>query len=371
MSRIQKRIAVAAGVVIGLGVALFLVRQFTAGPLHKGKPISYWVARACIDNEEARPFRDEVRAIGAAAVPRLRSRLQASDGWRQPYRWFRTHLPDPWPEWLPDVPSAQGVRYGATETLKSLGPDAKQAVPDLIRLLPEIRHGSHFALAALEIIGPDAKAALPVLHSMLTNQDISLRVDIASTLWSIGRETNTVLEICTNGMVVPRAAVNATALVGNLGTAAAPAVPFALRILQDGLQDTNHLPNAGGNAANVLAEARVDTPEIRAALLEGARSGRDDFIPLNCAMALWRFDSQYAPLGTRLVLEHFLADKKRFPGSRADFTLFVTSDQARRQAIPALKQLLESDSPGMRTEAAEALRKIEAKSQRSGKVNQE
>jgi HEAT repeat protein len=162
-------------------------------------------------------------------------------------------------------------------------------------------------------------------------------------------------------MAVPSAAVNATALVGNLATAAAPAVPFALKILRDSLQDTNHLPNAGGNAAGVLAEARVDTPEIRAALLEGAHSGREEFIPLNCAMALWRLDSQYAPLATRLVLEHFIADKKRFPGSKGDFTRFVTRDLARRQAIPTLKQLLESDSPDMRREAAEALRRIEAK----------
>ena len=361
MSPTKKKISAAVAVAVGLGVAICVVRQLTAGPLHKGKPISYWVNRACVDTEEARPFRDEVREIGAAAVPHLKGRLHVSDRLRSPYRWFRTHLPDPWPEWLPDVPSARGVRHGATETLRMLGPDAKRAVPDLIRLLPDSRD----ALAPLQSIGPDAKAALPVLHSMLTNKDISLRVDIASALWSIARETNTVLEICTNGMVVPGAAVNATALVGNLGTAAAPAVPFALKILQDSLQDTNHLPNAGGNAANVLAEAHVDTPEIRAALFEGARSGRDDFIPLNCAMALWWLDSQYAPLATRLVLEHIIADKKRFPGSKGDFTRFVTSDLARRQAIPTLKRLLETDSPDMRREAAEALRIIEAKDKTS------
>jgi HEAT repeat protein len=363
MSPTKKRITISV-LALAVGIVIFLIQQFTAEPLHKGKPISYWVDRACADTEEARPFRDEVRQIGAAAVPRLKSQLQASDRWRRPYRWLQTHLADYWPEWLPDVPPAQGVRYGATETLKMLEPDAKQAVPDLIRLLPDSRGSSHYAMAPLQSIGPDAKAALPVLHSMLTNQDMSLRVDIAWALWSIGHETNTVLEMCTNAMLVPGAAVNATALVGNLGTAAAPAVPFALKILQDSLQDTNHLL-AGGNAAVVLAEAHVDTPEIRAALLEGTHSGRDDFIPLNCAIALWRLDSQYAPLATRYVLEHSIADKKRFPDSKGDFTRLLTSDLDRRQVIPTLKELLKSDSSEMRKEAAEALRRIAIKTRGS------
>ena len=192
MSRRKKLITITALVLTGVGIVIFLIRQFTAEALHEGKPVSYWVDRACDDTEEARPFRDEVRQIGAAAVPRLKRQLQALDRWRRPYRWLQTHLADYWPEWLPNVPSAQAVRYGATETLKMLGPDAKQAVPDLIGLLPDSRGSSHYALAPLQSIGPDAKAALPVLHSMLTNKDISLRVDIAWALWSIGHETNTV-----------------------------------------------------------------------------------------------------------------------------------------------------------------------------------
>jgi hypothetical protein len=89
------------------------------------------------------------------------------------------HLADYWPEWLPDVPPAQGIRYGATETLKMLGPDAKQAVADLIRLLPDSRGSSHYdqlyrlvlsLVAAFPAIAPAMPRLLtsaPDSHSIL------------------------------------------------------------------------------------------------------------------------------------------------------------------------------------------------------------
>jgi hypothetical protein len=160
MTRTVQRIVLAAGVVVGLGVAIYLVRQLIAEPLHKGKPLSYWVDRACSDSEAARPFRDEVKRIGAAAVPRLMRHLQASDRWRKPYRWFRANLPNPWQRLFPDVPSAVELHRGAATTLGLLGADAKPAVPDLIRLLPESSRGGYFALDTLRSIGPDASCGL-------------------------------------------------------------------------------------------------------------------------------------------------------------------------------------------------------------------
>lgn len=78
-------------------------------------------------------------------------------------------------------------------------------------------------------------------------------------------------------------------------------------------------------------------------------------------MALWRLDSQYAPLATHLVLEDIIAQKKRFPANEQDFTRWLKfRGLDPQQSIPELKRLLESDSPDMRKEAAAALGRIEA-----------
>ena len=80
-------------------------------------------------------------------------------------------------------------------------------------------------------------------------------------------------------------------------------------------------------------------------------------------MALWRLDAQYAPFATRLVLENIVDLKKRFPRNEQVFTRWLeTRDLDPKESIPALKQLLESDSAEMRKEAAAGLEKIEAES---------
>jgi HEAT repeat protein len=245
------------------------------------------------------------------------------------------------------------------------GADAKPAVGTLVRLLPRLKPPvSDAVFAALIAIGPDAKKALPVLHSLLTNQDDFRRVDIAEALWQIGWETNKVLEICTNALASTNmwAAVKAGFILRPLLTAAGPAVPFALKVLND----TNHPAGARMNAAEVLGAARVSTPEIRAALLDGTQPGQDLDLRTSCAMALWQLDSQYAPLATRLALEDLISWRKRLPNAEQSFEftswLEFRSLEPPLKSISTLQQLLESDSPDMRKEAVDALQRIAAKS---------
>jgi HEAT repeat protein len=186
-----------------------------------------------------------------------------------------------------------------------------------------------------------------------------LRIDTAEALWFIGWETNRVLEICTNAMVSPGdiyVKSKAGFLLSQLLTAAAPAVPFAL----NALRDTNELVGTRANAAMVLGAARVSTPEIRVALLEGTQSGQDVSLRSLCAMALWQLDSQYAPLATRLVLENIVALKKQFPRNEQDFSKWLeVRDLDPKQSISTLKELRESDSTDIRKEAAETLKHID------------
>ena len=356
----NQRIILLAGT--GLGVLLCLAAALCREPAHKGEPLSYWVDRACqgYDSGQAWDFRSEVKEIGPPAVPLLVKRLRVWDGWRNLYRSLITYVPSRWQLYLPDVLSVSAVeeqRYGAARTLAMFGTGAKPAVRDLVRLLPNTQNPARgVIIQALQAIGPDAKRALPSLRLLLTNQDISLRVEVAGAIWHIGWETNTVLEVCTNAMVSGDS-MNAGVLLSYLREAAAPAVPYALLVLQD----TNHQVGTRANAATVLGSARVSTPEIRQALLHGTWVGEDTSLRSNCAMALWRLDSQYAPLATRLVMEDIMAQNQRFPHNQQDFARWLeVRGLDFRESIPTLQQLLASDSPEMRKETARALRAIGA-----------
>ncbi|PYJ81030.1 MAG: hypothetical protein DME22_22280 [Verrucomicrobia bacterium] len=363
---LKRRLVILSLVLLAVvGLVVWLTGGFNHEPLHKGKPISYWVDRACTydgtgeDGTDATERCREVKTIGPTAVPYLVARLRTSNWWGSKWLWLRARLPAGIQQSFSDTRSADEIRYGAARTLSLFGADAKPAVPDLARLLPRIPHPVIDALAA---IGPGAREALPVLHATLTNQDVSLRVEVATALWHIGRETNLVLRIGTNALVPGTsdgAAMNASYLLSLLRSAAAPAVPFALNVLRD----TNRSPDTRANAASVLGAARVSSPEIRAALLDGTRVEQPEILRSNCAMALWRLDSEFAPFATRVVLEHSIALKRQFPQSEQDFTAWLeTRDLDPNESIPTLKRLLESDSSDMRKEAGSALERIEAKS---------
>jgi HEAT repeat protein len=346
------------------GLSVILCAALLHEPHHRSKPLSYWVDLACegYDSSSSWEFRNEVKKIGRPAVPQLVRRLRVGDGWRDLYRSLRAYLPPRWQPCLPDVLSASAVeeqRYGAARTLAMFGPDAKPAVTALVRLLPRTKNPVRgVIIQALAAIGPDAKESLPGLHLLLTNQDVWLRVQVAEALWRIDWETNMVLEICTNAMVSGDS-VNAALLLSQLRIAAAPAVSYALLVLQD----TNHQVGTRANAATVLGAARVSTPEIRNALLQGTQLGEDANLRCNCAMALWRLDSQYARLATQLSLETLIALKQRFPGNEQDFVNWLKArDLDCRESVPTLRQLLASESSQMQEEAARALQKINAPS---------
>jgi hypothetical protein len=206
------------------------------------------------------------------------------------------------------VSEVEEQRYGAAKTLALFGADAKPASGSLVQVITQPERPSspgwsypvtHAAIAGLAAIGPGGKQASPVLHCLLTNQDVSLRVEIAGALWSIGWETNAVLNLCTNALASTDmwASWYAGALLSKLQAAAAPAVPFALTLVQD----KNRSAVVCASAARVLGGACISNPEIRAALLDGTEVGQDPDLRSDCAIALSRLDSQYAPVATRLI----------------------------------------------------------------------
>jgi hypothetical protein len=258
-------------------------------PSYKNKPISYWADQACrgYDSSAAYNARFDITNIGPAAVPYLLKRLRTSDRWRGIWFSIQAHLPSQLQIGGTNSLLPGEIRYGAARTLSLLGSDAKPAVPDLIRLLPRTEVP---AVETLMTIGPEAKEALPALRSLLLNTtNVSRRVQIAGALWEIGHETNLVLQVCTNALASNSGddGINAAAYLTQLGRAAAPAVPFALALLQD----TNRNEGARGNAANLLGAAQVCSPEVQAALSNGTNAENPRIVRGNCATALWLLTS--------------------------------------------------------------------------------
>jgi hypothetical protein len=355
----KKRLLMVA-VLLGFGGFVWLLTP-KREPLYKGKPISDWVDQACrgYDSTNAYQARLEVKNIGPAAVPYLARRLRTSDRWHAIWLSIQLHLPSQFQSGIANSPLPGEMRYGAARTIQILGTEAKAAVPALISVLPRTDAP---IIQALTSIGPDACDALPALHSLLLNTtNMSRRVGIAGALWYIGRETNFVLQVCTKALA-PNSGddgINAGSYLTQLGPAAAPAAPFALALLQD----TNRHEVARGNAANILGAARVFSPEILAALVDGTKPENPEIVRSCCAMALWQSDRQYAPLATRLAVQLDVSLHKRWPGNTQTFAIMLKGGALDpHDSIPALKQLLHDDSEDMRKAAALALETIEAQS---------
>jgi HEAT repeat protein len=85
-------------------------------------------------------------------------------------------------------PDAQ-VRSSVASALGSIGPTAKDAVPDLVQALndtnPQVRSN---AASALEKMGTDAKDAVPDLIKALHDQDAEVRSNVVTALGSMGTD---------------------------------------------------------------------------------------------------------------------------------------------------------------------------------------
>ncbi|MHC4789551.1 MAG: HEAT repeat domain-containing protein [Planctomycetota bacterium] len=111
--------------------------------------------------EDSISFPSGLAGIGKAAVPALREVLGKS--------------------------TDQEELVNATLALKWMGPDAEEAVPELVAALDS---GSEYlrrdAAEALGGIGPSATAAVPALVGMVEERDEYVRREVATALWAIG-----------------------------------------------------------------------------------------------------------------------------------------------------------------------------------------
>jgi HEAT repeat protein len=177
--------------------------------------------------------------------------------------------PDYWPHGF----ARSRLREKAIALLGALGPTAKTAVPDLMKLLDEddvgltdwdapafdagegtrLDKSLHLlSIVALGQIGPDAKVAVPKIKRNMQNAKMQYRVVGAQAIWRIERSGDFSLPIFIDGLKEKAAAIRqlAAEALAELGPGAKPAVPKLRELLKD------PMPEVQKAAQDALAKIR-------------------------------------------------------------------------------------------------------------------
>lgn len=200
-----------------------------------------------------------------------------------------------------------GVRWMAVKGLSRLGPNAADAVPDLIAVLSDEKSPiRHLAAMALGGIGPQAEDAAPeLIKAVYTTQDFAL---YASAGIALGRIGPSVVPLLSEGLKNGK----------------------ALRVL-DVLQ---HL---APNGAPLIIEAlRMENKDVRGKALD----------------IIWQFGPAVAP-AVPLLIKELKGDDKDFR-QKAAFALRYLGTVA-KDAAPDLLAALEDENDFVKCYAAEAL----------------
>jgi len=170
-------LAIAALLIAAIGWHVHATRE----PTYQGKRLGVWLAEAYPWTGDQSPSRyDEtdaaVHAIGKQAVPTLLRMLQTRDFPGQTVL-ARLAAKQYWVKI--QFTEAEMEQWRAVQGFRILGPEARDAFPELRQLFQNPRLADSAALALAEV-SPDA---LPVLRSGLTNQDERIR---SAATWGLG-----------------------------------------------------------------------------------------------------------------------------------------------------------------------------------------
>ena len=187
-----------AGILAIGGLVLWC--QLNREPQHDGRPLSYW-----LDQTLSGEFGDGVletfsalKAIGPPAARLLVRDLALTDTpLRRYYTRLRYKLPVSFNAVLPCTRmSSVGARANAFCALGSMGCEARQQVPDLVRLLKHRdKQVRIYAAQVLAGIGADSKPAIPALRRELeATLDPSLTNCFSQVITRIERANQTTPE---------------------------------------------------------------------------------------------------------------------------------------------------------------------------------
>ncbi len=193
----------------------------------------------------------------------------------------------------PSKKAGDPLRIAAIQALGGFGPEAAEAVPELIRSLRDPdRRVRWFAAEALCLIGPEAKAAVPALIEAFRSPDVALgdtgkdgeeiadapiRLMAAMALGKIGPDAGAAIPELIAALAGPDSRVRSEAAqaLGQIGPAARDALPHLIRFAareteSEGVEYAKQSVKAlGADARPGLARALVDADSaVRLAAIE-------------------------------------------------------------------------------------------------------
>jgi hypothetical protein len=262
-------IGIAALVVAGLvAVLLTLTIRTPPQPIHKGKPLSAWIAqldhhrhiivRSPNGDKPIPEYFEDVkvlREIGTNCLPYLLQTLKLRDNAlkKQLSRW--SYQQQMFPKWR--LESAVSKKLHVIEAFHALGPLTQPAVVPLGEMLDRSDvENDQFVIRCLGALGPTASNAVPYLTRFLQGAS-TWRPNVLSALASIGPAAKDAVPILIKCLDDESLRQNASAALVSLGTNAAPAVPALLECLRQ----TNSPIRL--NCVSALRATGVLTDEIR------------------------------------------------------------------------------------------------------------
>ncbi len=155
--------------VAAAGVMAFLALTHEREPRHEGRTITEWMEDLGSEKYETRQAAEAaLRAMGPAAVPHLTNSLAQRESLA--LRLYRQNpLPRPWVNWIRERTKLHAPvmeSRSAAMALRSLGPDATEAIPALVAALGDA--SPLVADSAMGALGAIGSNAVPALTARLT-----------------------------------------------------------------------------------------------------------------------------------------------------------------------------------------------------------
>jgi HEAT repeat protein len=216
-------------------------------------------------------------------------------------------------------------------------------VSALVRALWEETPARIEAAEVLGRLGPSAKSAVPSLENLLQGYDSQARIQAALALWRIDQRTLETIPV----------------LVGTLRSASTP--PQRSSVILPGRfggMSTVIAPLCQ-QAAEALGQMGPDARDAVPALTEVLKDPQLSSCHPHYALALAKIDRQAAKMAVAVLIQAL--DAKGHANTRLEAAKALGELGAlAREAVPSLRKALDDPDEGVRSEAKEALKKIEA-----------
>jgi hypothetical protein len=232
----RKKILASLVILAVLGWQIF--RPRIPDPIFEGEHMSYWVGRSA--GTESFTAQAAVRHAGTNAIPMLLRVMRAHDsGFRgrmidiiEKLDLSDKQLKSLSLHWVSSDDHSRAVLG-----FEALGPAAKSAVPELLRIYnaDTSRDSRIYILEALAAIGPAAKETkeiIPLLHSETSNADATMRWYAIDAMVQMRVESNTIMPELIKSLGDPAVNRFAVFTLGNLGPHGKSVVPRLLELRQ-------------------------------------------------------------------------------------------------------------------------------------------